>query len=233
MESEDQSSRGTTTARLEHLLDQIRSGNAGAIAEFFAIADERIRLIARRILRGDRGTPHGATDDIVNESSLALSEKLKAGLGGRCSDLRHLMDYLAQIIRNEAIDAARRNSGLKHRTQYPSRPLPPDAVGDVARRLTFHEMIEGLPARQREVVDLYIMCSCTFREIADLIGIGETTAKDEYRRALRHLAREIADPNPETIPLGPTIRATTLVPEVDDTARSPPTRSRPHGRHPR
>lgn len=53
-----------------------------------------------------------------------------------------------------------------------------------------HEGIKKLPAGCRTVLNLYLLEDYTHREVADMLGISESTSKTQYKRA-RRLLREM------------------------------------------
>ena len=66
---------------------------------------------------------------------------------------------------------------------------------DIIRMQTYdklHDMVEQLPAEQREIVYLHYFEELTFREIADIMGISINTALGRMRYAIINL-RKMAD----------------------------------------
>ena len=67
--------------------------------------------------------------------------------------------------------------------------------GDMIRMQTFdklHEMVDKLPADQREIVYLHYFEGLTFREIAEIMGISINTALGRMRYAIINL-RKMSD----------------------------------------
>lgn len=65
--------------------------------------------------------------------------------------------------------------------------------GDMIRMQTFdklHEMVEQLPAEQREIVYLHYFEGLTFREISEIMGISINTALGRMRYAILNLRKK-------------------------------------------
>jgi RNA polymerase sigma-70 factor, ECF subfamily len=65
----------------------------------------------------------------------------------------------------------------------------------VAGHLDILAAIRSLPRRQGEVVALHGLAGYTFAEAAQILGIGEPTAKEHFRRA-RDRLQQLLDPAP-------------------------------------
>ena len=64
---------------------------------------------------------------------------------------------------------------------------------DMIRMQTFdklHEMVEQLPAEQREIVYLHYFEGLTFREISEIMGISINTALGRMRYAILNLRKK-------------------------------------------
>jgi len=55
------------------------------------------------------------------------------------------------------------------------------------------ELVQSLPARQREVVILHLYAGLTFRQIADALAEPVGTILPRYRRTLNHLREALKD----------------------------------------
>lgn len=65
----------------------------------------------------------------------------------------------------------------------------------IAGHLDVIAAIRALPRRQAEVATLHILSGYTFAEAAQILGIGEPTAKELFRRARERL-RQLLEPSP-------------------------------------
>jgi RNA polymerase sigma-70 factor (ECF subfamily) len=66
----------------------------------------------------------------------------------------------------------------------------------VAAHLDLVAALRSLPRRQGEVAVLHGLAGYTFAESAQILGIGEPTAKEHFRRARDRLA-ELLEPEPQ------------------------------------
>lgn len=119
--------------------------------------------------------------------------------------------WLYTIARNICVDHSRRMvhrraASLDHpvrRGDDDARPLGEsiaDRRADVAREAIgrqlgqrIREAVEGLAEDQREVFLLREVAGLQFKEIADIVGIPENTAKSRMRYALEKLRVELAE----------------------------------------
>jgi RNA polymerase sigma-70 factor (ECF subfamily) len=119
--------------------------------------------------------------------------------------------WLYTIARNICVDHARR---MQHRRAASlDQPLRADGEdrrtlgdniaaedADVAREAIGHELgqriraaVEGLADEQREVFLMREYLGLPFKEIADIVGIPENTAKSRMRYALEKLRADLAE----------------------------------------
>jgi RNA polymerase sigma-70 factor, ECF subfamily len=120
--------------------------------------------------------------------------------------------WLYTIARNLCIDQLRKLSHRRHPSldQPPpgspdQRPLgesvvDPDPRASVDRAAASSEMqgsivraVEGLPEDQREVFLLREVASLSFKQIAEVTGVGENTVKSRMRYALDRLQAALSD----------------------------------------
>jgi RNA polymerase sigma-70 factor, ECF subfamily len=107
--------------------------------------------------------------------------------------------YLGAITHRRAVDAVRRDSRRTAREERVGADpgLAPSGaeVIDLAERVAGRDLAERvraavamLPTDQRVAVELAYFGGCTFRDVADRLGIPEGTAKSRLRLALGKLA---------------------------------------------
>jgi RNA polymerase sigma-70 factor, ECF subfamily len=105
-----------------------------------------------------------------------------------------LRTYLTVLARRRAVDTVRselRRIGRQERhcrlTRADVLPSPVEQVLTAEVACTVRSAIEGLPAAQRQVIELAYYQGMTCREVASAIGIPEGTAKSRLRLALAKL----------------------------------------------
>lgn len=127
-------------------------------------------------------------EDILQESFITAFEKLP-----ELVNTISFPGWLKRIVINRCIDHARRNKlifddlddKLANETVEENEP---DFTIDPA---IVHDLIRKLPEGGRTVLVLHILEGYKHREIAEMLGITESTSKTQYSRALKLLNRTI------------------------------------------
>jgi RNA polymerase sigma-70 factor (ECF subfamily) len=182
-------SPGQTTTELQHWLDLLRSGDEQGRTQLLDRACERLRLLARRMLRGYPVVRRWEeTGDVLNAAMLRL---FRALLDVQPESLRHFFNLAAQQIRRELIDLARQHAKLDGQADLKSDvPTDRDEPETLAQWTEFHGKVEGLPDAEREVFSLIWYEELSQKEIAELLGISVRTVirRHQNARYLLHLA---------------------------------------------
>jgi RNA polymerase sigma-70 factor (ECF subfamily) len=144
---------------------------------------------ARRVTRAVLGDPDEA-DDAAQDGFLAALRHL-----GRYDPERPFGPWLMRIVTNAAYDRRRRR---KVRSAEPlserlrTGEAPPDIVTD---RRGFQDAVvaalETLPERQRVAIVLFDVEGYSHREIAQILGVPEGTARSDVFHARRTLRNEL------------------------------------------
>ena len=185
-------------------LDRLRGGDEAARAELLGCACERLRKLARTMLKGYPNVRRWEqTDDVLQNAALRLHRTLQQLPVGTARDFFRLA---ALHIRRELLDLARHHygpqgQGAHHATWGPdgsatagddSGPLAPADLSQEPSRLAawgeLHEQIGALPDEEREAFDLLWYQSLSQAEAAELLGVSERTVKRRWlsaRLALR------------------------------------------------
>ncbi len=189
------SSDGNYTRTLEEMLQRLHQGDISARERLIEHSYERLRLIARKMLRGDRVSRWEETDDLLQRSITKLFDSLK---GVRPDSARGFLSLASQQMRRTLIDLARKHYGpqgigRKHATDLPRKKgsqLPPihentpdDTSGpeELASWLEFHETVNELPEEERAVFDLYWYQDLKHDEVAETLGTSVRTVKRRWR----------------------------------------------------
>jgi RNA polymerase sigma-70 factor (ECF subfamily) len=113
-----------------------------------------------------------------------------------------LRTWLGTLAHRRAVDHVRREEARRRRAERAGRSAPttPDVEEMAVAILTaerVREALETLPPEQREAIHLAYFGGKTYREVAQVLGIPEGTAKSRLRLGLRRIAtaleREEAD----------------------------------------
>jgi RNA polymerase sigma factor (sigma-70 family) len=168
---------------------RLLDGDELALAEAYDQFSPMVYGLAVRVT-GDRT----AAEDIAQEVFLHLWERPWAF----DPDRGRLRAWLATMAHHRAVDHLRRTS-VRGRTatraageREPSPPPNPEeaaVAAAVAKRVRV--AVDELPPPQRTAILLAYFEGHTFRQVAQLTGVPEGTAKSRLRLALRHLAARL------------------------------------------
>jgi RNA polymerase sigma factor (sigma-70 family) len=109
------------------------------------------------------------------------------------ADPRAYYGLLAELIRRELLDQARRFSGGRYAGESVAGVEPLDRSdagaddGDLDRWRSFHQAVETLPVEEREVVGLTFYHQWSHSRIAELLGISERTVRRYWQSACDRL----------------------------------------------
>lgn len=144
--------------------------------------ESRLTRFAARIT-GDEETAR----DVVQHAFLRLCDRPPD------SSCRRIDQWLFTVCRNRAVDllrSRRRASKTGGTEAAPDKTSnEPDPAVTAERNDLYeqlHQLIAGLPAGQREAVDLWAE-GFSYREIAQITGRNEVTVRVKVHRALKHL----------------------------------------------
>ena len=177
------------------LIALFREGDAAAM-EHLVLRHKDKMFTTISILVRDRTL----AEDLFQETFLKILRTIQ---DGRYAEQGKFLPWALRVAHNLCMDHFRSRSGKPAPATLPEdhtlnaitdegAPLPGHAIeqrqttGDVRR------LIERLPHEQREVVSLRIYGELSFREIADLTGVGINTALGRMRYGLQNMRRMIA-----------------------------------------
>ncbi|GAB4132328.1 MAG: sigma-70 family RNA polymerase sigma factor [Acidobacteriota bacterium] len=176
-----------------HLMEAVHAGDPTAIARL--VEKYRLRILKFLIGRGE-----------TRDDALDLCQEVLARVCSRAASFNGvaLSAWIFQVARNLQIDARRkRNFKLRELTTTEpealaaapaSRGSHPElsmAQAEIRRRVEV--AIQGLPPRQREVVELRLLGELTLEEIAETVGLTPGGVKSTLHNALANLRRSLAD----------------------------------------
>ncbi|MCR4914578.1 MAG: RNA polymerase sigma factor [Prevotella sp.] len=126
-------------------------------------------------------------EDVVQESLLSVFRRLREQTG-----IGNVEQYVIRAVSNACTDYFRRK---------PMQVVTLDKAGQVSvgeADSQIHEefvrisrLLDTLPPEQSEIVRLKCYDDLTFKQIAELQGIPESTAKSRYRYAIMHIQQRI------------------------------------------
>jgi len=199
------------TLLIQSYLDRLRDGDETARGELLQCAGERLRSLARQMLRAyPRVRRWEETDDVLQNAALRLHRTL----GQIAPDTpRDFFRVAALNIRRELLDLAKHyygplGHGAKHASRGPDDSsaggTEPADRGDLTAEPTrlaawaeFHEQIGALPEEEREVFDLLWYQGLNQAEAAELLGVSERTIKRRWQSARLRLHEALHGEMPE------------------------------------
>jgi RNA polymerase sigma-70 factor (ECF subfamily) len=200
------------TIQIQARLDRIRGGDEAARGELLGCACERLRGLARKMLKGYPNVHRWEqTDDVLQNALLRLERTLRQMTIDTPRDFFRLA---ALNIRRELLDLAKHyygplGQGARHATWGPGDSSGGDGSADAdpadlsrePGRLAlwgeFHEQIGALPEEEREVFDLLWYQGLSQAEAAELLGVSERTVKRRWQAARLRLHEALGGDVPE------------------------------------
>jgi RNA polymerase sigma factor (sigma-70 family) len=169
------------------LIDRLVAGDDSALADLYDRYAGFVYGLALRVL-ADRQ----AAEDVTQDVFVALWEN-----PGRIRpELGTLRGFLGTVTHGRAVDIIRREEARRRRESRV--PEEPSGVADLAETAVLsettgkvREAVELLPEAQRRALELAYFHGRTYRQVAELLGIPEGTAKSRLRLALQHIAETL------------------------------------------
>jgi RNA polymerase sigma-70 factor (ECF subfamily) len=184
---------------LQHLLPRAVAGDEAAVDALLRHCGDRLAALARRML-GDfpRVRRWVETDDVLQNALLRLLGALRSV---QPQTPRAFFALASLQIRRELLDLARHyygpeGIGANHDSRAPAGPdgsgghEPADArhePGSLARWAELHELVDGLPPEEREVVELLFYQGLSQGEAAEVLGVSLRTVQRRWHDALCRL----------------------------------------------
>ena len=177
--------------REEHLAGRLRSGDSGAMREFYSLYGDALAKICARYVADAEDVK-----DVLQNALIRIFSRMKdftwRGPGSLQAwaarvTVNASLDFLKERKRHEFVRLAR---DIPDRTDE-TEPEDPD-VRDIPPEV-FHRMIRELPTGYRTVFNLYVFEEKSHQEIADLLGIKKDTSASQFHRAKKLLAQKIEE----------------------------------------
>jgi RNA polymerase sigma factor (sigma-70 family) len=113
--------------------------------------------------------------------------------------------YAMRCLTNDFIDGYRRRKRHPEepRAELPDEASREDVAGSVVDHVVLAQALARLTARQHVIVDYYLAGGMPFAEIADLLGLNESSVYRDYRRALDIMRAYLREPPPDRAPASP------------------------------
>ncbi|MFV0443242.1 MAG: sigma-70 family RNA polymerase sigma factor [Planctomycetaceae bacterium] len=182
------------TELIEGELARLQQGEPEAINQLLEHATLRLQHLTRKMLAGFGAVRrHEQTDDVLQNALLRLTRALQESVPG---DSRHFFRLAALQIRRELIDLSRRYNGKgalsldaggdNDRSAVGADFSPSEQTNDprkVAEWTEFHRLVQELPEKEREVVDLLLYNGLSQQEAAETMQVDVRSIKRYWQRA--------------------------------------------------
>lgn len=168
----------------QQLLEAVKAGDRQAMRRLY----ERYKGYA--ISTGLRYIPNGDdVEDVVQDCFVKILTSIQQfNYQGEGS----LKSWIGRTVANKSIDFVRMHERISFTDTIPDVPdeepelerIPPDVLTS---------MIAQLPPGYRLVFNLYVFEHCSHEEIAQRLGIGESSSSSQLTRAKNKLIRKMND----------------------------------------
>jgi RNA polymerase sigma factor (sigma-70 family) len=164
--------------------DRVVAGDDAALREVYDQYASFVYGLAARVIGDAR-----AAEDVSQDVFVCFWERPAAFDPARGS----LRTWLGTLTHRRAVDHVRREEARRRRAEREAaRAVAAPDVEELATALLTAERVraalEVLPEAQRRAVQLAYFGGKTYRQVAEVLGIPEGTAKSRLRLALRRIA---------------------------------------------
>lgn len=178
------------------------AGRQAAAGEVVTVVAERLRYMARRMLRGfPIVRRYDQSDDVAQAAALRLHRALATVTPTAAEEL---LGLVALQVRRELVDLARKYAGAEspashrdtdvirrdglevRRTEEAVDPADEEERATFGRWVSFHEVAESLPPEERQVFEMVWYLGMSQAEIADVLGCSVRTARRRWEAARDH-----------------------------------------------
>jgi RNA polymerase sigma-70 factor (ECF subfamily) len=163
---------------------RLLAGDESALSEIYDQYSSFVFGLAARVTNDRR-----AAEDVTQEVFVTVWERPAVFDPERGS----LRSWLGTLAHRRAVDFVRREEASRRRAQREAElaALPPD-IEELATALALAERVrvavDELPPDQQAAIRLAYFGGKTYRQVADVLGIPEGTAKSRLRMGLRRMA---------------------------------------------
>jgi len=188
----------TTNLRDQELVDLFISGNQSCIEELIIRHKNKVYTYILLLVKN-----HELAEDIFQETFIKVIKSLKKG---KYQEKGIFVSWVIRIAHNLVIDHYRKAKHLKtiskddkevsilNSKKYAEANVEDDLIQDQIER-DVRQLVELLPADQREVILLRHFGGLSFKEIADQTNVSINTALGRMRYALINLRKIIKEKN--------------------------------------
>jgi RNA polymerase sigma factor (TIGR02999 family) len=178
------------------ILSRIAHGDSAAAAQLLPVVYQELRRLAAVRLAQERPGQTLQPTALVHEAYLRLL--VPSGRAATWECRGHFFASAAEAMRRILVEAARRKQRQRHggewaRSDRDLERIAETAATDPLEILAVHEALDRLASRsprKAELVKLRYFAGCTLAEAAEILGISQATAEDDWTYARTWLRRE-------------------------------------------
>jgi RNA polymerase sigma-70 factor (ECF subfamily) len=184
---------GVVSGTDQEIWAELREGDEGALTALFQRHADGVYNFAFR-----RTSSWSAAEDVVQATFTALWRRARARKVDalQLESARPLLLVMAGYECGNVLRSSRRQSALVGRLELvdqdgtvPDHSAAAAAKVDDERAMSgVRRILERIPAKQREVVELVVWAECSMAEAARALGVPEGTVKSRLSRARKSLA---------------------------------------------
>lgn len=195
--------------RVTDLISQINAGDAEAKEEILRCTAERLLALTRNMKRGYQSVARWEqTEDVYQNAMIRLHRALESL---ELNDLRHFLRLAALQIRRELVDLSRHHK-RKNQLHHTHRPGSEDSNDSPAENQAadpegnpeniadwgaFHEAIEQLEEKEREVVELLWYHGFNQTSAASVTDLSVKQIRTLWRKARLNLFQKLGGQIPD------------------------------------
>jgi RNA polymerase sigma factor (TIGR02999 family) len=179
-------------ANLTGLLRRWNHGDAAALDEFASLVQQELRVMARRLLRGQGGRDKFESVELVQESYV----RLLGWQGADWQNRAHFFATAARMMRRVLVDASREQHAQKRGAGLPPLPLDENMPAwsipvDLVALAEALDRLAEIDPRPSQVVELRFFGGFTVEETAETLGVSERTVIYDWNTARAWLRNEL------------------------------------------
>ena len=178
------------------ILSAIEQGDPHAAEQLLPLVYEELRQLAAQKLAQEKPGQTLQATALVHEAYLRLVDVEQTQ---HFNSRSHFFAAAAEAMRRILVENARRKKRVRHGGDLHRQPLEGNepaiaAPVDEADLLSLHEALDQLEAqspRKAQVVKLRYFAGFTLPEVAEMLGIAQSTAETDWTYAKAWLKREM------------------------------------------
>jgi len=181
-----------TSSVVTGLLVRWRNGDRKAFDELVDLLYDDLRQRARRRMKGERAASTLETTELVHEAFVRL-----VGNDASWQDRAHFLAAASRQMRLILVDRARARLAEKRGGGQIRVSLDEQAMGAGSRSAEVLELDQALnrlaenDARKARVVELHVFGGMTYKEVGEVLGVSDATARLDFRVAKAWLRSEL------------------------------------------